>query len=119
MAAAHDLEAIKELLAADRFKASRTRASEPVAAKCRCTYREARTRIKELVERLTSKDFCETTIQQFSQKWDVYAIRDDSCGWYIKLGISPSNLDGDDEVVIVSCHPLEKTIKTRGGTVDP
>jgi hypothetical protein len=56
--------------------------------------------------------------QRFGQRFDVYGLRADGIGWYLKLAVD-LGMDGEEEVVGLSCHPLDRPIKTKGGEVTP
>ncbi len=48
---------------------------------------------------------------------DVYGLVVDGCGWYLKLTLEK---DARGELVLViSCHPVEYPLVTRGGTIEP
>jgi hypothetical protein len=46
---------------------------------------------------------------------DVYGVRIEGHGWYLKLTID----EGVPEVAVISFHPLERPLKTNGGMVRP
>lgn len=48
---------------------------------------------------------------------DVYGVVVDGCGWYLKLTV-----DSDARgalVLLISCHPVEYTLTTRLGSIEP
>jgi hypothetical protein len=48
---------------------------------------------------------------------DVYGVVVDGCGWYLKLTLE---MDAHEKLVLViSCHPVEYSLVTRGGTIEP
>jgi len=46
---------------------------------------------------------------------DVYGVQIDGEGWYLKIAID----EEQPEVAVISFHPLERRLKTRGGWVNP
>jgi len=70
----------------------------------------AATKAQAVIADLTERQFAHT-LQQ-TDICDVYGVRLDGKGWYVKLTI-------DDLLVIVSLHPLEKPLKTNAGEVKP
>ncbi len=63
---------------------------------------------------LTVRDFCET-LQLTWDRADVYGVRLEGAGWYVKLTIDESIPEG----AVISFHPLERPLKTNAGTVKP
>jgi hypothetical protein len=45
---------------------------------------------------------------------DVYGVRMDGRGWYIKLTVRE-----DEHVVMISFHPLARALRTKQGKVNP
>ncbi len=76
--------------------------------------RAAYAAVRRTIVVLTVKDFAET--QRLT--WDVadiYGVKmEDGTGWYLKLYI-----DQATQVTVISFHPLERAIRTNGGTVKP
>jgi len=52
----------------------------------------------------------------------VYGVRHDAIGWYVKLTID-NVFDAKDNVTeqlfTISCHALERPLRTNGGQVQP
>jgi hypothetical protein len=63
---------------------------------------------------LKTSDFAHT-VQLTWDVADVYGVRIDDAGWYLKITID----EDEPEVAIISFHPLERAIKTFGGEVKP
>ena len=69
---------------------------------------------KRVTQILAERHFSET-VSLHTGKADVYALRVDDVGWYIKL-----NIDEDGpETTFISLHPLEHPINTNAGRVEP
>ena len=69
---------------------------------------------REVIAELTEKSFVESK-QHTYDVMDIYGVRTEEAGWYLKLCID----EDVSEVTVVSLHPLERSIKTRGGVVKP
>ena len=55
--------------------------------------------------------------ERLTNDWaDVYGLSVDGCGWYLKLIVFEED---DPRVLVVSLHPLEHRLNTRGGVVEP
>jgi hypothetical protein len=64
---------------------------------------------------LTVKAFAHS-LEQTWDVCDVYGVKmADGSGWYLKLTVD----EEIPEVAVVSFHPLERDLKTNGGTVKP
>jgi len=61
---------------------------------------------------LTVRDFVET-LHQNPDLCDVYAVKQEGKGWYVKLTMLEEP-DGD-YVMLLSLHPLEREIRTASG----
>jgi hypothetical protein len=110
---AHDLEAFKAELRLDNFRVYRTRALDVVQRLRRCGKPAAREFIRQAALSLEAADYAHTLRHPNGQEQDVYGklIREE--GWYLKIEISLV----DGEPGIISCHPAEHDLDTRGGTV--
>jgi len=62
---------------------------------------------------LKPEDYAHTLEVQDNQIQDVYGLVIQEEGWYLKIEIHV----GDGEPGIVSCHPAEYDLRTRGGIV--
>lgn len=116
--AEYSLEEVKALVAVGTFSLKATRCRDSIVEHFGCTTKEAREKFQEMVAALTEKSFSETLEQRFGQKFDIYGLKADGAGWYLKIAVD-INMDGEEEVVGLSCHPLERPIKTKGGQVTP
>jgi hypothetical protein len=103
------LDLVKTLVADDKVFIQRTRA---------LAFFEDREAAKEAVKKvfstLTLRSYAETKIQTYDT-CDVYGVRWEGDGWYLKLCVDETM----PEVVVVSFHPLEHPLRTKGGMVNP
>lgn len=67
----------------------------------------------QVVLSLTPDDFAHTLKLPDGQMHDVYGKVVGDEGWYVKIEIHPS----DGQPGIISCHPAEHALVTRGGVV--
>lgn len=58
--------------------------------------------------------FAETLVQ--TTLCDVYGVRLNSKGWYLKVTIDS---DPEEELIVVSLHPLARPLKSNTGMVMP
>ena len=107
------LETVKAVAAREdglRFSLTRALPFFPTRAACFVAARST-------VAALSHRDFVET-LQQNPDLCDVYAVRIERKGWYVKLTLLEEE-DGE-VVVLLSLHPLEHEIRTaRGHRVTP
>lgn len=100
-----NLDDVKQLADEGRLLLSKTKAQaffpDPVTAT---------TKAQGVIADLTERHFAHTLRQV--DICDVYGVRLDGKGWYLKLTI-------DGLLVIVSLHPLDKPLKTNSGEVKP
>ena len=75
---------------------------------------EAFSAAKEVLTTLEIKSFAQT-VKLTHDVADVYGVVIEQHGWYLKLTIDET----EPEVVVISFHPLERPLKTRGGMVKP
>jgi hypothetical protein len=76
----------------------------------------ARRWIKDLIATLRPEDFAHS-VQLEVHRADVYGVYNDGCGWYVKLTMTK---DTDGLVVLViSCHLVERPLKTLKRTILP
>lgn len=62
------------------------------------------------------------TLDQNGMKFDVYGLRHDSIGWYVKLTIDnvfDAKGNVTEQLFTISCHPLERPLRTNSGEVQP
>lgn len=117
--AEYALEAVQALVAQGKFKMKVTRCQEAIIKAFGCSASEARAKLQDMTLLLTSESFAGTIEQRFGQKFDEYGfVAEDGAGWYLKLAID-IGVDGEEEVVALSCHPLERSILTKGGRIEP
>ena len=106
----HNLREVQALAKADEFVVGMTRAAayfdDAVAA---------RAAIASAIGALGPMAFAHTD-QMPSGPFDVYGVRREDAGWYLKLAIV--HMQGR-RLFVVSFHPLEFPLQTRGGTVQP
>jgi hypothetical protein len=103
------LQRVKDLVKKGRLFVQRTRALDffPTLSEALQT---ARTTLLEL--KLTN--FAHTVKMTYDVA-DVYGVLVESDSWYLKLTID----EHEPEVVVISFHPLERPLKTRGGILKP
>lgn len=105
-----DLQRVKKLTKEGKLFVQRKRALDFFQ-----TAKEAIQAVKGAIEDLSDKDYA-GHVEQIHDVLDVYGIRrGEEQGWMLKLCIDES----EPEVAVVSFHPLERPLKTRGGTVKP
>lgn len=103
------LDRVKQLAREGRLFLQRTRALDFFP-----TRQEAFRVVVEIIGALEVSMFAYTQKLTFDTA-DVYAVRIEGAGWYLKLYID----EEDPELTIISFHPLERPLKTRGGEVKP
>ena len=102
------LESVKTVAAREdglRFSLTRALRFFPTRAACLLAARST-------VAALTLRDFVETKHQN-PDVCDVYAVKMEGKGWYVKLTMLEEP-DGD-VVMLLSLHPLEHEIRTASG----
>ena len=114
---AHPIEDVRRLAAAGTFRLSIARARDPLVAKFG-SFPAARAFAKKALSALTESDFSETVVQRFDLKLDVYGRIENGVLWYIKLAIEIDGT-GEEIVLVLSFHPAERPIRTRGGELKP
>ncbi len=72
--------------------------------------------IKDLIATLRPEHFAHS-VQLEVHRADVYGIFKDGCGWYVKLSMA-KDADGL-AVLVISCHPVERPLKTGKRTITP
>lgn len=102
-----DLAQVQALVGEQKFAVLKSRALDFFS-----TPREGRSAVAEAVASLTLKAFSHTVQQR--DVCDVYGVTVDGHGWYLKLCI-----DEATKVLIISFHPAERPIQTKGGWVQP
>lgn len=110
--AEYALEAVQALVAQGKFKMKVTRCQEAIIKAFGCSASEARAKLQDMTLLLTSESFAGTIEPRFGQKFDEYGFV------AVKLAID-IGVDGEEEVVALSCHPLERSILTKGGRIEP
>jgi hypothetical protein len=68
---------------------------------------------RETILALSERNYAVTKHQ--ADVCDVYGVKIEGDGWYLKLCIDESA----PTVVVVSLHPLDHPIRTRGGLINP
>ena len=69
---------------------------------------------RSMIAALALGNFAET-VRLGLDEADVYGVKIDGRGWYVKLTVREEN----DLVVVISFHPLEHRLQTNKGTVLP
>lgn len=75
---------------------------------------EALETARQVIRDLTINSFAHS-VQLTYDVADVYGVRIDGSGWYLKLTID----EEAPEVAVISFHPLERALRTNGGVVKP
>jgi hypothetical protein len=103
------LSQVKQLAAEGKLFVQRTRALDFFSS-----LKEALTVARKVLVELELPSFAYTEKLTYDLA-DVYGVRIEDGGWYLKLTID----EQVPEVAIISLHPLERPLKTRGGVVKP
>jgi hypothetical protein len=109
----YDLEAFKAEVRAGNVHVYRTRAVDTVQEALDCPPADARRFAKGAVLLLTENAYAHSLEMHDGQVHDVYGLILRETGWYLKIEIHV----GDGQPGIVSCHPAEYDLRTRGGIV--
>ncbi len=104
-----DIDKVKELAANGKMILSATKALASFPTFEAATHAAA-TVIAGLHPGIFSETLAQTTM------CDVYGVKWNSKGWYLKVTIDP---DPEDELIVVSLHPLARPMKTNTGMVMP
>jgi hypothetical protein len=80
------------------------------------TQSEAVLAVSEVIGALSGSNFAHNAVLA-NHVADVYGVVLDGRGWYLKLSVT-EDVDGR-VVVVISFHPLERALRTRGGLVIP
>lgn len=117
--AEYALEVVQSLASEGSFRLKVTRCQESIIKFFGCSASEARLKFAEIVAAMTNENFSKTVEQRFGQKFDEYGfMADDGTGWYLKIAVDV-DASGDEELIALSCHPLERPILTKGGRIEP
>jgi len=103
------MQRIKDLAKEGRLFIQRTRALDFFA-----TLSEALQTARTTLLDLEISNFAHTVKMTYDVA-DVYGVVVEGEGWYLKLTID----EQEPEVVVISFHPLERPLKTRGGILKP
>jgi hypothetical protein len=103
------LKRVKDLAKKRRLFIQRTRALDFFT-----TLSEALQAARTTLLELELTNFAHTVKMTYDVA-DVYGVLTEGEGWYLKLTID----DQEPEVVVISLHPLERPLKTRGGILKP
>lgn len=104
-----ELSRVKALAAANRLILSRSRALNFFEAD-----EIAVAMAKQVLAALVVGQFAETLLQP--AKCDVYGVLLSGKGWYLKFTIERGP---PEELLVISLHPLERSLKTNTGVVKP
>jgi Motility quorum-sensing regulator, toxin of MqsA len=100
---------VKALVAAGSFFVQETKAQA-----FHETYRQAALAVREVCAQLTERQFARTESLTWDEA-DVYGVRYQQRGWYLKLTID----EAIPEVAIISFHPLQRPLWTNAGVTKP
>ncbi len=109
----YDLEAFKAEVRAGNVHVYWSRAAAIIRELHKCSQREARQYAKDAVLTLTADDYAHSIGTDAGQVHDVYGLILQEEGWYLKIEIKV----GNGRPGIISCHPAEFDLQTRGGMV--
>jgi hypothetical protein len=109
----YDLEGFKAEVRAGNVHVYWSRAAAVIRERYKCSQREARQFAKDAVLSLTARDYAHSIKTDAGQVHDVYGLILEEEGWYLKIEIKGSN----GRPGIISCHPAEFDLQTRGGMV--
>ena len=109
----YDLEAFKAEVRAGNVHVYRTRAIALIQEIRRCSRGRAVEFAHKAALSLSPEAYAHTLLMPDRQVHDVYGIMIQGKGWYVKIEIH--TIDGQPG--IVSCHPAEYDLVTRGGVV--
>ncbi len=115
---AHNLGEVHDLVSARKVRWSATKAIDPLKEMFEADWKKNGYAI---LRTITDDDF-HGTITQNNVDFDVYAVTFAGVGWYVKLSIETTQAeDGTypEQVFSISCHPLDKPLKTKNGEVQP
>jgi hypothetical protein len=114
----YDLKEVQRLVDERKVRWSASKAIDPLKEVYDSNWKPKGYRILKML----SETAFAKTLDQKGMKFDEYALRYDDIGWYVKVSIEDF-LDDEGEaserVFTISCHPLEKTMQTNGGEVQP
>ena len=108
----YSLERVKELVEIGQVFLSRRRALDMFP-----TPREAIAFARRVSKLLSIEHFSET-VDLAADKADVYGLCIEGTGWYVKIYIDVYDPDRP-ETTFISLHPLERSIMTNAGKVEP
>jgi hypothetical protein len=110
-----ELQRVRSLVRSNRFYLMRTRAFDTIAQTLGIDDRRAVTKVaREGVLALDEEDYAHS-LDQITNKMDVYGIVHRSRGWYVKLYIDEEVEGG--ETTVCSFHPPEFALSTRRQTI--
>ncbi len=103
------LDRVKTLVANDKVFIQRTRALAFFASR-----EAAEEAVRRTVSALTQRSFAETIVQTYDT-CDVYGVRWEGDGWYLKICVD----EAMPEVAVLSFHPLKYPLRTNSGVLNP
>lgn len=109
----YDLEAFQAEVRADNVHVYRTRAIAVIQEIRRCSRERAVAFAHNAARSLKPENYAHTLLMPDGQVHDVYGLMIQEKGWYVKIEIHTA----DGQPGIVSCHPAEYDLVTRGGVV--
>jgi hypothetical protein len=80
------------------------------------TQSESLLTVSEVIATLSGSNFAHNAVLA-NHVADVYGVVLDDRGWYLKFSVT-EDAEGR-AVVVISFHPLERALRTRGGVVIP
>lgn len=115
----HSLEEVKALGVKRRVRLLKTRALDPMMDSLASadTAAKATALAAATIAALTLDAFSDT-VQQSFVTCDIYGVVIEERGFFVKLHIDV-DARGEDLVICMSFHLLERPLRTNGGTVKP
>lgn len=111
------LKTIQAIVAAGRVDVGSTRARDPIMQHYDCSAAEAVQFAKDTISKLRPRDFIKQVTLGGGQRADEYGILQGDTGWYVKVLVARNADASGDRVVVPSCHPAERDMRTKGGVV--
>jgi hypothetical protein len=106
---------VRELAELDRYVVLWERAAAFLGSTAK-----ARSVARSIVLGLKLANFSHTDYLALSgEPADVYGVARVDGGWYVKLTVRSDAEQEDEMLFVISLHPAQEPIKTRGGMVNP
>jgi hypothetical protein len=113
-----DITEVQGLVGARKVRWSTTKAIDPLREEYGSNWKPNGLRI---LAKLVAGAF-HGTLKQNGMEFDVYAVRYDDIGWYVKVSVDDvldSRGTPTEQLYTISCHPLTGALQTNDGEVKP